>query len=340
MRGIFVTALDETAILELPEPEIGPYEALVEVEACGICNSTDWKIIEGEFVGGTFPILLGHESVGRVIRVGERVRSYQIGDRVLRANLRDEHVPYPGGRSRWGGFVERAIVTDVWSEQGAPYNASPHPQQIVPPEIPPAEAVALITLKETISCLGRSDVGPGQSLAIVGSGPVAQALVHCAKLSGIAPLVAFGRRPRWAEVFARLGVDAYVAAGEGPLDVDTVPPTVRAVLEAGGFDRAIEAVGSRAALARCLEVVRSDGRINVYGVAPASAPYPEEEMADPRVFRSRVVEAEAHEQLLDWVARGEVRLADWISHIMPWTDYERGFEMVRDKQASKVALIF
>jgi threonine dehydrogenase-like Zn-dependent dehydrogenase len=340
MRGIFVTAVNETAILELPEPETGPYEALVEVEACGICNSTDWKIIEGEFQGGTFPILLGHESVGRVIRTGERVRSFQVGDRVLRSNLRDEHVPYPGGRSRWGGFVERAIVTDVWSERGAPYNAFPHPQQIVPPEIPPAEAVALITLKETISCLGRSEVGPGQSLAIVGSGPVAQALVHVAKLSGIGPVVAIGRRPRWAADFARLGADAYVAAGEGPLEMDQVPPAVRAILEASGFDRAIEAVGSPAALARCMEVVRPEGRINVYGVAPASAPYPEEAMADPRVYRSRVMEAEAHEQLLEWVREGKVRLADWISHTMRWTEYERGFEMVQDKRATKVALRF
>jgi threonine dehydrogenase-like Zn-dependent dehydrogenase len=340
MRGIFVTSLNETAIMELPEPEIGPYEALVEVEACGICNSTDWKIIEGEFQGGTFPILLGHESVGRVIRIGEQVRSFRVGDRVLRSNLRDEHVPYPGGRSRWGGFVERAIVTDIWAQQGVPYNATLHPQQIVPPEIPPDEAVALITLKETISCLGRSDVGRGQSLAVVGSGPVAQALVFCAKLSGIAPVVAIGRRTRWAETFARLGADAYVAAAEGPLDVDAVPPEVRAILEAGGFDRAIEAVGSPAALDRCLEVVRPEGRVNVYGVAPASTPYPEGAMSDPRVYRSRVVEAEAHEQLLAWVGEGKVRPADWISDTMLWTDYRRGFEMVQDKRATKVALAF
>jgi threonine dehydrogenase-like Zn-dependent dehydrogenase len=268
------------------------------------------------------------------------VRSFQVGDRVLRSNLRDKHVLYPGGRSRWGGFAERAVVTDAWAEQDQPYNAFPHPQQIVPSEIPPDEAVALITLKETISCLGRSDVGPGQSVAIVGSGPVAQALVHVAKLSGIAPVVVFGRRARWAETFAQLGADAYVAAEEGPLEMVKVPPAARAILEAGGFDRAIEAVGSPAALARCLEVVRLEGRVNVYGVAPASSPYPEEAMADPRVFRSRVVEGEAHEQLLAWVAEGKVRLADWISHTMPWTDYRRGFEMVRDKRATKVAVTF
>jgi len=41
MRGIFVTDVNQTAIMDLPQPTVGPYEALVEMEACGICNSTD-----------------------------------------------------------------------------------------------------------------------------------------------------------------------------------------------------------------------------------------------------------------------------------------------------------
>ena len=333
MKGIFVTDINQTEIRDLPEPQIGPYEALVQVEACGICNSTDWKIIEGEFVRGTFPILLGHESVGRVIAVGNRVRSYHVGDRVLRSNLRDEHIPFPGGRSCWGGFVERAIVGDVWAERDVPYNAFPDPHQIVPADISPVPAVAMITLKETISCLHNSDVSPGQSLAIVGTGPVAQALTLFARLSGIAPLVVFGRQPRWAETFARLGADFYAAG-------DAFPPEVRSILDRGGFDRVIEAVGARAALSRCLQVVSAEGRVNLYGVDPHSEPYLLTETSDPRVFRAPVAEAEAHDELLGWIEAGRVNLDDWISHQLPWTDYQQGFDMIHDKRANKVALTF
>jgi threonine dehydrogenase-like Zn-dependent dehydrogenase len=338
MKGLFVVERDRTEILDLPEPEIGPYEALVQVEACGICNSTDWKIIEGEFVSGTYPILLGHESCGRVIAVGEKVRSFQVGDRVLRSRLQDAHVPYPGGRSCWGGFVERAIVKDVWAEQEVSYNAFPHDQQIVPCDWTPVEAVASITLKETLSCLRNSDVRTGMSLAIVGTGPVGQTLAHFAVLSGIRPVVVFGRRPRWAETFAQLGVDGYVAV-RGPAG-DSVPPPVQALLDGGGFDRAIEAVGARSALSKCLEVVKPGGRVNLYGIAPESEPYLPEEEADPRVFRGKVAEAEVHEQMLEWVAQGKVKPADWISHQMPWTDYQRGFDMTARKEANKVVLIF
>jgi threonine dehydrogenase-like Zn-dependent dehydrogenase len=344
MKGLFVVERNRTEMLDLPEPEIGPYEALVQVEACGICNSTDWKIIEGEFVRGTFPILLGHESCGRVIAVGDEVRSFQIGDRVLRSRLEDAHVPYPGGRSCWGGFVERAIVTDVWARQGVAYNAvgcsvsAPHPQQIVPAHWTPIEAVASITLKETLSCLWHSDVQAGMSLAIVGTGPVGQTLALFAVLSGIRPVVVFGRRPEWAGTFARLGVDDYVAdlgsVGE------QVPPGIQAILDGGGFDRAIEAVGARSALSRCLEVVKPYGRVNLYGIAPLSEPYLPEEEGDPRVFRGKVAEAEAHERLIEWVEQGRVNLAEWISHQMPWTEYQRGFDMVAGKEANKVVLTF
>jgi threonine dehydrogenase-like Zn-dependent dehydrogenase len=331
MKGLFVVAENQLDIFELPEPKIGPFEALVQVEACAICNSTDHKLITGEFFSGTFPMLLGHESVGRVIQVGKQVRSFRVGDRVLRTTLRDEHVPFTGGRSCWGGFVEKAIVTDVWAEKGLPYNAFPHPQQIVPPEIPPAEATLLITLKETLNCLENTDVQPGQSLAVVGSGPVAQALTMFAKLKGIAPLVVFGRNPAWGETFIRLGADAYVTG-------DDLPDIVQAIRRKGGFDRVIEAVGSRIALRRSLQVTGPHGRLNIYGVTPESESYLSDDESDPRVFRGEVAEAKAHIQVLAWIAEGRIRLGDWVSVVLPWSQYRQAFEMVFGKRANKVVL--
>jgi threonine dehydrogenase-like Zn-dependent dehydrogenase len=331
MRGLFVVEKNVIDILELREPEPGPYEALVAVEACGICNSTDWKIVKGEFVSGSFPILLGHESVGRVVRVGNQVRSFRERDRVLRSTLRDEHLPFHGGRSCWGGFVEWAIVTDVWAEKGTVYNAFAHPQQIVPPDIPSTDAVATITLKETLSCLENTGVPLEGSLAIVGTGPVGQALAYLSKLKGIAPVVVFGRRPHWSGVFAELGADAYVCG-------EDLAPAARDIVNKGGFDCVIEAVGTRDALSRCLNIVKPDGRINLYGVTAESEPYLPEQTSDPRVFRSKVAEAEAHDQILDWVVQGKLDLGDWTSHELPWTDYERGFEMVASKEANKAVL--
>jgi threonine dehydrogenase-like Zn-dependent dehydrogenase len=333
MKGLFIIQKDQLAIRDLPEPVPGPFEALVQVEACAICNSTDWKVIKGEFVSGTYPILLGHESVGRVIQVGEKVRSFQLGDRVLRTTLRDEHLPFPGGRCCWGGFVEKALVTDVWAEKDLPYNAFPHPQQIVPQNIPSDQATALITLKETLSCLENTDIKPGQSLAIIGTGPVAQTLTRFAKLLGIQPVVVFGRNPGWADTFSRLGADAYVSNQQFPIRVEQL-------IASGGFDRVIEAVGSREALSFGLKITQPQGRINLYGIPPEAEPYLPGEETDPRVFRSKVAEAETHGKLLEWITEQKIVLSDWVTCTLPWSDYSKGFELVKHKKANKVVLAF
>jgi threonine dehydrogenase-like Zn-dependent dehydrogenase len=333
MKGIFVTARNQLEILELPDPVLGDFDALVEIAACSICNSTDLKIIHGEFVSGTYPILLGHESAGIVTAVGEKVRNYRVGDMVLRPGLADENLPFTGGRSCWGGFAERGIVTDFWAEKGVRHGTSDHPQQIVPSEIPPHEATALITLKENLSCLEHSGIKAGQSLAIVGTGPVARALTACAKLIGISPVVVFGRSKTWQAEFTQFGADAFVSGHD-------IPPTADRVLDDGGFDMVIEAVGSRSALSKCLEICAADGRVNLYGIPPESDPYVNREESDSRVFRSEVTESAAHEKILSAVECGDIMLADWASHILPWTDFQRGFDLLEHKRAAKVVLVF
>ena len=80
MKGIIVEK-DGTIRLadDIPMPEPGPYEALVKIESCMICNGTDMEIIRGELPEAqVFPTVLGHESAGRVVQIGEKVKAYLI----------------------------------------------------------------------------------------------------------------------------------------------------------------------------------------------------------------------------------------------------------------------
>jgi threonine dehydrogenase-like Zn-dependent dehydrogenase len=324
MRGLFIVERDKLAFLDMPIPAPGPFEARVRVLACGICNSTDRKLMEGEFCPGPWPALLGHESVGQVVEIGARVTAYGPGDLVLRPGLTDAQVGIPGARSVWGGFAEYGLVRDVWAERGMKPDTFAHPQQLVPGGTDPCMAVAMITLKETMSCLRSTEVPDGGSLGIVGTGPVAEALAFFARLAGIAPVVVFGRSHAHGERLTRAGADAYVTGGE---------PS-----PCGPLDRVIEAVGSRAALARAIEACAPEGRVNVYGVAPGSEPYDQRDMADPRVFVGKVAEAEEHDALLGLLSSGRVSLGDWVDRVLPWTDFEAGFDLIARRQARKVVL--
>ena len=331
MKGLFVVSKNTLGVLELEEPRLGDYDALVQVEACGICNSTDWKIIEGRFKRGSFPILLGHESAGRVIKTGKKVRCFAEGDRVLRSRLYDKDVSIPGGSSRFGGFVQKAVVTDEWAQKDLPYNSFPHPQQKVPLSIAPEQAAALIALKESLNYVKKTDIRPGQSLAIVGTGPAGQSMTMWAKFLGVSPVVVFGRRHRWAALFESLSADAYVSG-------DDVPAEVSEILESGGFDRSIEAVGSNEALERCLQLTNGQGRIHLYGIPADDEAYRQEYESDPRVFRSPVLEAEVHEELLQYIEEGRIDLSRWLSHVLPWDEYQRAFDIVKTEKPTKVVI--
>ena len=96
---------------DMPMPHYGEYDALVKIESCGVCNGTDTKIIHRQFKGiDTYPVVLGHEGVGRVVAKGQKVTNFEIGDLVLMPYWSDVPEGYTSG---WGTYSEYNIVTDA-----------------------------------------------------------------------------------------------------------------------------------------------------------------------------------------------------------------------------------
>ena len=84
MRSVAVVQPNRIELVDIPEPVPGPYEIRIKTEVSYICNATDRKLIEGHFPGvDTYPLLLGHESAGIVDGLGDKVRHYEIGPRVI-----------------------------------------------------------------------------------------------------------------------------------------------------------------------------------------------------------------------------------------------------------------
>lgn len=333
MRVVMATAKGRVEVRDIPTPMPGEFEALVRMEACAICNSTDWKLLDGEFCAGAFPMALGHEVVGEVVEVGPGVKNFAPGDRVFRQRLADEHVGY-GGRSTWGGMAEYGLVTDEWARQGVAYGpALPHDQQKLLLDVEPALAAGMVTLMECCDCMAVCGARAGASVAVVGSGPVGQALAMFARLLGAGPVWAFGRSGRAAERFlAVAGADGYVGGREWP-------GAVRGIVGAGGFDVVVEAVGSAEALDTCAALAGERGRVKVYGVAPASAPHGAEQSRAGNVAYVGAREGRVQGQVAAWVRDGQIDLNDWVSHRFDLEQCGQAFEMVREKKAFKAVLL-
>ena len=71
----------EMVTLDIPTPD--DYEVLVKNEGCMFCNTTDRMIAEELFAADGYPVLIGHEDFGTVVRVGKKVKKYKPGDRVI-----------------------------------------------------------------------------------------------------------------------------------------------------------------------------------------------------------------------------------------------------------------
>ena len=319
MKAAVITEPGRLEIAEVPDPASGPYQALVRMLACGTCSATDLKIIDGKFGPTDYPVILGHESVGEVIEVGERVANLDVGDHVLRPCA-----VYPGEMlgefsSGWGGFAELGLVTDREAQvaDGLEPTAYAGFQQVVPGEVNPADATMLITLKETLSWLQDLDLEPGDEVLVIGDGSVGLSFAHWAKVLGAATVAVAGHHDDRLERAFSIGADLAINTREQDL--------AEALQSAGGpakFHAVIDCVGGSESLHQAMSLVTSGGTVSPYGTQPREK-YPVDFGRGGGSYRIQFAyggEGRAHEQMLDAVRLGLVAPSDYYSHEMPFEE--------------------
>lgn len=233
----------KTCFADIPVPEPKADEALVRIEGCVICNTTDWMVIHSHFGAPDFPVLVGHESIGRVVKTGCKVKHLQIGDRVPRANA------IPTGfngeyYSAWGGFAEYGIVKDK-------------PPVKVLNDLPLEKAGLLIPLSETASCLMQFESIQGRDVLVTGTGAAGLSLVYFAKKFGARNVFCSGRRMERLELARRLGADqVYPDGGIG---------LRKATTEDIKVDFVFEATGKYDVFQDGIPLLKSGGTLAIYG---------------------------------------------------------------------------
>lgn len=342
LRALIVERPNAVTIREIPRPTIGPYHALARMELMAICNSTDTKIIAGDFPGfATYPATLGHEGIGTVVEIGERVTAYQIGDRVL--NPCTPFTGIEGLASGWGTLAEYALVGDYAAMVADDCDAAHgfdgvfETQKTIPSDIPSRQAILLSTWREVYAAFADFGFVPGRSLLVIGGGPVGLSFVKLAKLYGMRP-VCLATRSAWKQEKARaLGADAVF-----PADKEFVTRAKDAFPE--GFAYVIDAVGSPAVINQALQLVEYHGTVGVYGTVPekqltlgtAAAPYNWRLVMHQ--WPDYALEAAAHELLCEWLREGRLSSEAWITHELPFSRVAEGFELVKGHSALKVVV--
>lgn len=341
MKGLVVYRDGSLKVEELPKPVIGDYQALVKNLSCGICNGTDFKLIHAHFKGfDTYPAVLGHESVGRVVEVGKKVTSFKPGDLVLRSIL--EKVEDDRYASGWGSFAEYGVIGDIKAMKAdgrTDFYDIYLAQQIVPAHFDVNQAVMLITLKEVLSGIQRFGVARGSSVLIHGAGPVGLSMVRFAKLKDAGTIVISEPNAERRALAARLGADVAI----DPTSEDLVSRAKS--IEPDGFDFVIDAVGINRLMSDSLKIVKFNGKVGVYGIAAQTNAQIDWEQA-PYNWAIHFVqwptfqdEAAVHDEVVSLVDSGAIDLADFVTHVIPGLqNFQEGFDLIPSQQGIKVTI--
>jgi L-iditol 2-dehydrogenase len=266
MLAAILYGKEHVQLERIPIPDIGPGDILVRVRAALTCG-TDVKVFRRGYHARMIvpPAVFGHEFAGDIIAVGDSVTRFRPGQRVVAANSAPCLKCFYCNRGRVN------LCEDLLFNNGAYAEFIRVPARIVERntyEIAPHLKYQGAALAEPLACVvkGLEDTGleAGDTVVVLGVGPIGSMFVRLAKLRG-AHVIAIGRRRSKLEQTLQLGADRVVATEEV---VDPVA-AVRELTSGRGADIVIEAVGRRETWNWSVEMLRRGGVVNFFGGPPS-----------------------------------------------------------------------
>ncbi len=329
MQALVFQGPGRTAWQEVPDPGIkDPGDVIVRVDAVTICG-TDLHIVKGDLPEVVPGRVLGHEAVGTVVESGGDVRSVRPGDRVLVSCISS------CGRCRFcrearygqcrggGGWVLGHSIDGTQAEYvRVPFaDLSVHP---LPSTVDSADAVLLADIFPTAYEVGvlNGSVRPGDTVVVVGAGPVGLAAIATARLYSPARVIAVDLAPSRLAKARELGADAVVNAAEEP------EMLVRDLTDGLGADVVMEAVGVPETFEMCTRMVRPGGTVANIGVHGKPATLHLEDLWIKDVtITTGLVDTCSTPMLLRMLAAGRLPTSSLISHRFELGQMEEAYEV-------------
>lgn len=336
MRAAVLTGIRQVELQDRPAPEAPPGWVVVAVESASICG-TDTHQYEGR-IDTPFPRVPGHDFAGRVVRVGAGVDPALVGTAVaVKPSLpcgscSDCHA----GR---GADCRQKRLIGLWSDGCMGEEVAVPLVNLVPrPEgVEAWQASLLEPLAVGLNTVDRLGIRLGDTVAVLGQGPIGLALTRLCALSGAARLIVTDAREDPFAVSRRYGATECI-------NVSTTDP-VASILEltgGAGADIVIETSGFPASTAMVLDVVRKEGKVAHIGWANDLPPLP----VIPIMAKTLTVYGVGgnggrgqYERSLELVRSGRVDLAPMVTHRYRLDQVADAFEVSSSKAGGAIKIV-
>ncbi|MER7463206.1 zinc-dependent alcohol dehydrogenase family protein [Streptomyces sp. NPDC097981] len=329
MKALVFHGPGQTSWQDVPDPGIkDAADAVVRVDTVTICG-TDLHIIKGDVPEVTPGRILGHEAVGTVVETGGDVRSVRPGDRVLISCIsscgrcpfcREGHY----GQCRGGGGWVLGHTIDGTQAEYVRVPFADLSVHLLPSAVDNYDAVLLADIFPTSYEVGvlNGKVQPGDTVAVVGAGPIGLAAIVTAQLYSPGRIIAVDLDESRLAAARSLGADATASADEEPERL------VEDLTDGLGADVVMEAVGVPEAFEMCTRMVRPGGHVANIGVHGKPAVLHLEDLWIKDVtLTTGLVDTHSTPMLLKMTAAGRLPAASLITHRFEIGQMEEAYDV-------------
>lgn len=341
MKAAVVEELNVMKVKEMPVPEIGDGEMLLKVKSCAICGS-DIRIFHHGNNRVVPPAIIGHEVSGEVVKVGNGVTRFKVGDRVaLGADVpcgecafceagigNNCQINYAIGYQFQGGFAEYMPVNTTTMNYG--------PVHKIPDNVSYDEAALAEPLGCVLNALELSPIHFGETVVIIGAGPIGCMIIEVARKKGAGKIIVVQRSRHRLEMAKKFKADVYICSGE--------EDSVNRVLEETnglGADVILTSCPSPEAQVDAIKMAKNRARINFFGGLPKGS---SNITIDSNIIHYKELTITGahgslprhHRQALDLIATGTIDIKQFKSHNFSLDDVLEAFRVAEGKEGMRV----
>ncbi len=322
---------------DVPVPEIGEEDVLLEVRAVGVCGSDVHQWQGSQSWPVNYPCVLGHEFSGVVAAAGDRVKEFQEGDRVTSETAavidpsspltREGNYQLDPSRLGFGYGVDGAMTSHVRVPERCLHR--------IPDELPFETAAMTEPCCVAYSAVcAQSTVKPGDDVLVIGPGPIGLLCGIMARLNGAGRVTVSGLASdqRRFKVAEQLGLDSILPGGVREL----METTYRQL----GFDLVVDAAGVSSTLKTAIEIVRPGGQIAKVGWGRKPLDF----SIDPIVQKAVTLRGSfSHnwpiwERVLRLLGSGQLDITPLLNRVAPLQEWEDCFEKMHECDFVKAVL--
>ena len=340
MKALVLTQYNHFELQDVPEPEVGPEDVLLQVRACGICGS-DVHGMDGSTGRRRPPVIMGHEASGVVAAVGARVHEWKPGDRVTFDStiFCGECGPCRAGRiNLCDNRRVLGVSCDEYRQHGAMAERVAVPQHILY-RLPDAVSFQRAAMVEPVSiayhAVHRARIAVNDTAMVVGTGMIGLLVVQMLRLAGCGRIIAVDRDAGRLAVARRLGADDTLQA-----DAVDVPAEVQRLTGGRGADLALEVVGIAPTVQAAVASLRKGGHLVLVGNVSPRVELPLQAVVTRELtLYGSCSSAGEYPACLELIARGAIDVDVLMSATVPLADGAAWFERLHRMEAGLMKVI-